>query len=185
MKALSLRQPWAWAILHAGKRVENRCWKTLFRGTFLIHAAQGCTRAEYEAACAWMNGHGLASWPRRSDKGPPRVPDLDDLPRGGIVGRARLVDVIRPCAPDVNGLVALDAPCSCGRPWHRGAEYGYVLDGVAELPFLPVRGMQRFFDVEEPPPPTRARIVLLEASGTADEVAAAMSLAMRASEAMR
>lgn len=26
MLALSIRQPWAWAILHAGKDVENRTW---------------------------------------------------------------------------------------------------------------------------------------------------------------
>ena len=24
MKALTIRQPWLWAILHAGKRIENR-----------------------------------------------------------------------------------------------------------------------------------------------------------------
>ena len=28
MKALSIRQPWAWAILHAGKDIENRDWRT-------------------------------------------------------------------------------------------------------------------------------------------------------------
>lgn len=26
--ALSIRQPWAWAILHAGKDIENRDWHT-------------------------------------------------------------------------------------------------------------------------------------------------------------
>ena len=31
MKALSLRQPWAWAVVHAGKSIENRRWNT--RGT--------------------------------------------------------------------------------------------------------------------------------------------------------
>ena len=39
MKCLSLRQPWAWAVVHAGKSVENRRWNTNFRGEFLIHAA--------------------------------------------------------------------------------------------------------------------------------------------------
>lgn len=32
MKALSIRQPWAWLILHAGKDIENRVWQTRFRG---------------------------------------------------------------------------------------------------------------------------------------------------------
>lgn len=38
--ALSLRQPWAWAVLHAGKSVENRMWATKYRGRIRIHAAR-------------------------------------------------------------------------------------------------------------------------------------------------
>lgn len=48
MKALSIRQPWAWAIVNAGKRVENRTWETRYRGPILIHAAKGVTKREYE-----------------------------------------------------------------------------------------------------------------------------------------
>ena len=40
MKALSIRQPWAWAIIHAGKDVENRPWGTRYRGPLLIHASK-------------------------------------------------------------------------------------------------------------------------------------------------
>ena len=32
MKALSIHQPWAWAILNAGKTVENRTWSTNYQG---------------------------------------------------------------------------------------------------------------------------------------------------------
>lgn len=39
MKALSLKQPWAWFLFH-GKPVENRTWKTNFRGNVLIHASK-------------------------------------------------------------------------------------------------------------------------------------------------
>ena len=38
MKALSIRQPWAYAVLMLGKNVENRTWRTEFRGRVLIHA---------------------------------------------------------------------------------------------------------------------------------------------------
>lgn len=38
MKALSVKQPWASLIFH-GKNIENRTWKTKFRGTVLIHAS--------------------------------------------------------------------------------------------------------------------------------------------------
>lgn len=39
MLALTIRQPWAWAIIHAGKDVENRSWPTNYRGPLAIHAA--------------------------------------------------------------------------------------------------------------------------------------------------
>jgi hypothetical protein len=40
MKTLSIRQPWATAILRLGKDVENRRWSTSFRGRILIHASK-------------------------------------------------------------------------------------------------------------------------------------------------
>ena len=49
MKALSVRQPWAWAIIHAGKDIENRTRITRYRGPVAIHATR-CTRGEYEDA---------------------------------------------------------------------------------------------------------------------------------------
>lgn len=38
MKAITVRQPWAWAIIAAGKDVENRSWSTSYRGRLAIHA---------------------------------------------------------------------------------------------------------------------------------------------------
>ena len=48
--ALSIRQPWAWLIVNGYKDIENRNWKTNFRGKILVHAAKGMTKAEYEDA---------------------------------------------------------------------------------------------------------------------------------------
>ncbi|WAK44406.1 hypothetical protein [Erwinia phage vB_Ea_2910A] len=39
MKALSIRQPWAWLITQGHKKIENRTWDTKKRGRFLIHAS--------------------------------------------------------------------------------------------------------------------------------------------------
>lgn len=39
MKALSVRQPWAWLIGHGYKPVENRSWRTSYRGPLYIHAS--------------------------------------------------------------------------------------------------------------------------------------------------
>ena len=38
MKALSIKQPWASLIAHGIKDIENRTWKTHFRGRIYIHA---------------------------------------------------------------------------------------------------------------------------------------------------
>jgi hypothetical protein len=40
MKALSVRQPWARAIVTGLKPIENRTWQTNYRGPLLIHAGQ-------------------------------------------------------------------------------------------------------------------------------------------------
>ena len=40
VKALTVRQPWAWATIYGGKDVENRRWRTAYRGPLLIHAGK-------------------------------------------------------------------------------------------------------------------------------------------------
>jgi hypothetical protein len=39
MKALSIKQPWASLIAHGIKDIENRTWKTNFRGRIFIHVS--------------------------------------------------------------------------------------------------------------------------------------------------
>ena len=83
MKALSIHQPWAWAILHAGKSVENRSRPTSHRGPLLIHAAR--SRASYDAQDVdeWRDGYGVA------------LPAWDELVKGAIVGQVDVVDCVR------------------------------------------------------------------------------------------
>ncbi len=40
LRVLSVRHPWAWAVLHAGKDVENRTWTTAHRGMVAIQAGR-------------------------------------------------------------------------------------------------------------------------------------------------
>lgn len=46
MKVLTVKQPWAWAIIYGRKDVENRPWGTDYRGPVAIHAG---LRWDYEA----------------------------------------------------------------------------------------------------------------------------------------
>lgn len=41
MKAITIRQPWCWAVAIGAKTVENRTRGTLYRGPLAIHAGQG------------------------------------------------------------------------------------------------------------------------------------------------
>ena len=122
MRAISVRQPWAWAILQLGKRVENRTWKPpakLIGRRILLHALKASAPAEELLALQWMAARGLFSpgtmnldWP-----------GLANLERGGIVGRVRLV-----------GCVSYSSD-----PWFMGP-IGWLLDEATSIPFVACRG---------------------------------------------
>lgn len=85
--ALSVRQPWAWAIVAAGKDIENRSWQAVNhglrqRGRICVHAAKGMTRDEYEDASEFMADIGV------------KCPAPADLIRSAIVGSVEVVDVV-------------------------------------------------------------------------------------------
>lgn len=106
MKALSIRQPWAWAILEAGKDIENRDWFTRFRGTIAVHAAKGLTKDEHTWASMEIEDIcGLR---------PPAFPMLKT--RGFIVGTVEIVG----CVSRSNS------------PWFFG-DYGFVLRNPQKL----------------------------------------------------
>ena len=116
--ALSIRQPWAWAIIHAGKDIENRDWPTKFRGPVCIHAAKGMTTAEHEDAARFMHfERGIVA------------PLFVHTVRGGIIGTAEVVDCVE-ASPS---------------PWFFG-RYGFVLRNPLAVDFIPVRGALGFFD---------------------------------------
>ena len=147
MKALSLRQPWAWAVTHAGKIIENRRWRTTFRGEFLIHAALGMEVDEYaEAKDAIEDVCGIASGIE--------VPPMAELLRGGLVGLSNLVDVVPP-RPEfmLGGVERHYPPYPCEDDfqwrWHMREQYGFVLEHTTAIPFVPMRGMPGFFEVPE------------------------------------
>jgi hypothetical protein len=144
MKAWSIRQPWGWFILNAGKRVENRTTRWSYRGPILLHFGAGCTRAEYESAAA--TGELM-----RSDPAPRSVlPPLAELPRGGFGGIARIVACERHSYFPREDLLNFEG-------WKMGSVlgarpvYGYTLADVEELPFVEHPGALGIYDVEHVP----------------------------------
>jgi len=78
--ALSIKQPWAWAIICAGKNIENRDWWADYRGELYIHASK---RFDQWGLRKLLKG-GLI----------PAIWAPGDLYRGGIIGKVKLVDVV-------------------------------------------------------------------------------------------
>lgn len=121
MKAISVKQPWAWLIVNGYKDIENRSWDTKYRGAVLIHASKGMTRADYDAAKAIC------------DSLPPLqrivLPAFDKLERGGIVGYTHITGTTRESAS----------------PWFFGP-VGFQLSGSKPLPFQPLKGRLSFFE---------------------------------------
>ena len=130
VRALSIRQPWAWLILHAGKDIENRDWRTPFRGRFLIHAGKGMTRSEYEDCLQFA--HAVSE--ERPFPSGLTMPSFEDLERGGIVGSVEIVD----CVGHSNS------------PWFFGT-FGFVLRNPKPLPFRPLKGQLGWFRVDPAP----------------------------------
>lgn len=50
MKVITIKQPWAWLILHGFKDMENRTWYTRHRGPLAIHASARLEQAQFDAA---------------------------------------------------------------------------------------------------------------------------------------
>lgn len=50
MKVLTVKKPWAAAIMLLGKDVENRTWKTDYRGRILIHSSRAQDGGAYNGS---------------------------------------------------------------------------------------------------------------------------------------
>lgn len=128
MKAISIRQPWAWAVIHASKDVENRSWRTAHRGDLLVHASSKIDRDAWE----WIY--------RRTGI---LVPPIEQLERGAVIGIVRLVDVRENRETDSR--------------WRMNDRYCWLLDQPRALARpIPLAGKQQVFEV--PTAATRGRL---------------------------
>lgn|ERR1700749_783714 len=106
IKALSIKQPYPHYIFHRGKDVENRDWYTRGRGWFIVHA--GISKSEID----------------KDD------PEEIELPRGGVVGMARIIDCVTQMKSN----------------WFFG-KYGFVLEDAFPIDFIPCKGQLGFFQL--------------------------------------
>ena len=138
MRALSIRQPWAWLITRPDitdpvarreayrlgliKDVENRTWQTKMRGRFAVQASLSIKRAAYdELADEIAERRGIIV---------PGFREIREL-TGGIVGTANLVDCVR----------------EYDSTWKEKGQYGFILTQSKPVEFIPYLGRLSFFDI--------------------------------------
>lgn len=111
MKAISLKQPWAWLMVNGHKNVENRDRRTNYRGMILVHASLSADEDCY----AFVR----TTFPRIRQI----MPTIQELQRGGIVGKFDIIDCVEEHPSD----------------WFFG-KFGYVVRNALPLPFVRCRG---------------------------------------------
>lgn len=121
MRCISVRQPWAALIIHAGKNIENRSRATHVRGRVLIHASLFNDHNYTEAAMSFARG--ISN----------QIPVGLFLQHGGIIGSVEIVD----CVTESKS------------PWFDGSGFGWVLANPIRLPFIPCKGSLGFFNAPD------------------------------------
>jgi hypothetical protein len=135
VKAITLRQPWAWLVAAGIKRIENRGWLPSEPGWIAIHAGHGLDKDEMDSVRARLTPAELEAFEIAVSRG---------FPRGGIVAVAFTAGFI---------TEACDAPLGQSR-WFSGPN-GWVLERVQMVDFIPCRGALMLWT---PPPAVVAKL---------------------------
>jgi hypothetical protein len=141
LHALTLWQPWAWAVAHAGKGLENRDWRPpawLVGKPLAIHAGK-----------AW-DPDAADFIERVSGRRPP-----ESAIRGAIVAVARLGGFVKD---------AEEAPPD-QRLWFIG-RFGWLLEDVVSFEPVPCRGAQKLWTVPSDVCPTVLRRCQVHGAGS-------------------
>jgi len=124
MKALSIRQPWAWLIVNGYKDIENRSWwpsEKLYGQRILIHAGQTkLTQADYDAFLDITKQHKIKNYPK----------SVDAFEYGALVGSAVLVTAVDNSKSD----------------WAADDCIHFVLSNAEKMEPVLVKGQLNFFD---------------------------------------
>jgi hypothetical protein len=116
VKVIVIRQPWAWLIVNGYKDVENRSWKTRYRGRLLIQASANLSPTwKLEECREFARQRGV------------KVPET--LEKDGIVGMVHLHDCVT----------------SHRSRWFEGP-VGWTFSKPRKLPFFRLKGRLGLID---------------------------------------
>lgn len=137
-RALSVRQPWAWALVSGHKPVENRDWRTDYRGPLVIHSGKvlGCEPHNFLGECDEV------AYRCRLETLPPEASLA-----GGLVGFVQLTKCVE----------------RYPSPWFKGL-FGFVVEPLEQWPLIPWQGQRGIWELTEDE--CHDICVRLEAAGT-------------------
>ncbi|HLG95186.1 MAG TPA: ASCH domain-containing protein [Bryobacteraceae bacterium] len=116
MKVIVVRQPWSWLIVTGHKDIENRTWRTHYRGALLIQASANLPpKRELEEHRAFAKKRGVT------------LPD--EFETGGVIGLVTLKDCVSKSASK----------------WFEGP-IGWELEEARQLKFIRLKGRLGIFD---------------------------------------
>ncbi|HAF48556.1 MAG TPA: hypothetical protein DCL08_04850 [Anaerolineaceae bacterium] len=122
VKVLSVHQPWAWLIVNGYKDVENRSWKTNYRGPLYIHAGKKFDEADYNSLMSQFKSIVF--------------PQMNQFKFGGIIGIVDLVD----CLEDYRSIWFQ-------KEINNKKHYAWVLTNPQKVKFFRIRGQQGLFTI--------------------------------------
>jgi hypothetical protein len=130
--ALSVRQPWAWLLVNGIKDVENRSWRTNFRGNLYIHASMNLDMAAFKRISLWAKPEIMVKMIENE------IINDDMLVRGALIGAVDLTDVKYRSADENESLYS---------PWSEPGQYQFVMKNpVAFEKPVPCKGSLKIFD---------------------------------------
>lgn len=124
VKILTVRQPWAWAIICAGKDIENRSRRTNYRGPLAIHVSKFSDWGEIAA-----DARSVA--PLLPVKVLTRAELEPQL--GHIIGVVDVIDCLGGC---------INSPS----PWAMRGYYHWVVANQRRVKPVPIVGQQGVFE---------------------------------------
>lgn len=124
MKAISIRQPWANAVIHGSKNIENRSWTTSLRGPVAIHAGATLHKQSAEDYIRFVHERRLPEDAQMT------ISEMRMLPLGVVIGVVNVVDCVT----------------RSDSPWFEGP-HGFVLSRPVPVEPIPCRGALQFFDL--------------------------------------
>jgi activating signal cointegrator 1 len=149
MKAITLHEPWAWAVLHGWKEVETRSWSTNYRGPLAIHAGK---KRDVDGAMLHLK---LNSCRGLSDH---LLPPFEQLPFGCIIATCNLVAVFPTHLVETESK-KLKRPFEPANGWDFERIFGNYVNGrfawilrdvVPVVPHIETHGWQRLWNWTPP-----------------------------------